>query len=274
MNTREQTLHCEECGSGPPLVILHGLLGSGGNWRIIAKKLADICRVVMIDLPNHGRSPHAESADIGMICGSVAATMRTAGAGRALLLGHSLGGKIAMRLSSEHPEAVQGLIVADMLPKAIPPAHLFILRACEQLDLGAAASRADLDQQLARAVVQPEVRAFILKNVRRDANSRFRWQINLPNIIANYRAVSDDPALTRPYEGPALFIGGERSPYRIASEMTLIRRWFPQAAIKVIPAAGHLVHTDQPEAFIAAVRDFISAQTLCTGIGGFIRAAR
>ncbi len=252
-------LHYEECGSGPPLVILHGLLGSGGNWRIIAKRLADIGRVVMIDLPNHGRSPHAPDAHIGMICASVAETMQAAGAERALLLGHSLGGKIAMRLSSEHPEVLAGVIVVDMLPRAIPPAHLFILRACEQLDLAAAANRSELDRALARSVVQPEVRAFILKNMRRDANNHFRWQVNLPNIIANYRTVSDDPALTRPYEGAALFIGGERSPYRIASAAPLIRRWFPQAKITIIPDAGHLVHTDQPAAFSTAVRDFMLA---------------
>ncbi len=250
-------LHYTEIGSGEPLVILHGLLGSGGNWKKVAKKMADICRVVAIDLPNHGRSPHTALADIQATCASVVATIRSAGIMRTTLLGHSMGGKIAMQLSSDHPEMLKALIVADMLPKAIPPAHLFILRACEQLDLSGASSRRELDAELARAVVQPEVRAFILKNVRRDADNRFHWQINLRNIIANYRVVSDAPELKRIYAGPTLFIGGSDSPYKIESQAELIRTRFPAAQIKTIAEAGHLLHADQPEIFCYVIRDFI-----------------
>jgi esterase len=250
-------LHYTEIGSGEPLVILHGLLGSGDNWKKVAKKMADICRVVTIDLPNHGRSPHTALADIQTTCASVAATIRSAGIMRTNLLGHSMGGKIAMQLSSDHPEMLNSLIVADMLPKAIPPAHLFILRACEQLDLNCASNRKELDAELARAVVQPEVRAFILKNIKRDVENRFYWQVNLQNIIANYRIVSDAPELLRPYIGATLFIGGENSPYKIATEENLIRSWFPNAQIAVIQNAGHLVHADQPEIFCSIIRDFI-----------------
>jgi len=250
-------LHHIEVGDGCPLVILHGLLGSSGNWRTIAKKLSDICRVIAIDLPNHGASPHMEKADINVICESVIETMQALDVEKAVLLGHSMGGKIAMQLSSDYPDALEALIVADMLPKSIPPAHLFILRACEQLDLASATHRSELDQALTYSVVQPEVRAFILKNIKRDVENRFYWQVNLRNIIANYRIVSDAPELLRPYTGATLFIGGENSPYKIATEENLIHGWFPNAQIAVIKNAGHLVHADQPEIFSATVRNFI-----------------
>jgi len=250
-------LHYTETGSGVPLVILHGLLGSSANWRLLCQSLADICRVIAIDLPNHGGSPHVPDAGIELTCASVAETMRSAGIETACLLGHSLGGKIGMQLSADHPEILDGLIVADMLPKAIPPLHLFILRACQQLDLSAATRRSELDELLARSIPHSGTRAFILKNVRRDESGRFYWQVNLENIIANYKIVSDAPALRVPYAGRTLFIGGADSPYRIGAQAPLIHRWFPQAQIAIIPHAGHLLHADQPEAFSAAVRNFI-----------------
>ncbi|MDD2600638.1 MAG: alpha/beta fold hydrolase [Kiritimatiellae bacterium] len=250
-------LHYQESGTGVPLVILHGLLGSSANWQGVSKSLADICRVIAIDLPNHGRSAHVADADLTLTCNSVLETMRCAGVDRACILGHSMGGKIAMQLSTTSRESLTGLIVVDMLPKAIPPAHLFILRACEQLDLAAASSRRELDKMLARSISQPETRAFILKNVRRNAEGRFYWQINLPHIITNYKIVSDAPDLRSPYAGGCLFIGGATSPYKIATQEPLIHTWFPGAQLKIIPRAGHLPHIDQPEAFNAAVREFM-----------------
>ncbi|MDA3925388.1 MAG: alpha/beta fold hydrolase [Kiritimatiellae bacterium] len=251
-------LYYEEYGSGTPLVILHGLLGSGANWRTIAKALSDSCRVITIDLPNHGHSPHIPDADLGTTCDCIIETMRSAGVRNAHILGHSMGGKIAMQLSSDCPEILDRLIVADMLPRAIPPAHLFILRACEQLDLSKATRRSELDEELSRSIPQFETRAFILKNIRRDKDNHFYWQVNLKNIIANYKIVSDAPQLLMPYEGKTLFLGGEKSPYRIASQKTLILSWFPNAQIEIIQNAGHLLHADQPEEFCALVRNFLA----------------
>ena len=250
-------LHYEEYGNGIPLIILHGLLGSSGNWRVIAKNLSGQFRVITMDLPNHGKSPHTADADLGATCDSVVETMRSAGIEKAYILGHSMGGKIAMQLSSDYPEILDGLIVADMLPKAIPPAHLFILRACEQLDLSEATRRSELDEALSRFIPQFETRAFILKNIQRNEDNHFYWQVNLKNIIDNYKIVSDAPNLKMPYEGRTLFLGGENSPYRIASQKTLIHSWFPNAQIEVIENAGHLLHSEQPEAFSAAIRDFV-----------------
>jgi len=251
-------LNYEKCGSGRPLVILHGLMGSCANWRAVAKELSDTCRVIAIDLPNHGQSAHTPDADMELTCDSIIETMRAAGIDQAYILGHSMGGKIGMQLTSDYPERLLGVIVADMLPKAIPPVHLFILRACQQLDLSSATRRSELDEMLSHSIPLFETRAFILQNVRRDEENRFYWQINLENIIANYTMVSDAPRLMMPYEGRALFIGGDRSPFRINAEETLIHSWFPTARIETIEDAGHLIHADQPEKFCNLLRDFIA----------------
>lgn len=251
-------LHYKESGSGTPLVILHGLLGSGENWRAIVKVLSAFYRVITIDLPNHGRSPHIPDADLEVTGNCIVETMRCAGIDRAYLLGHSMGGKIAMQLSSDYPEIVEGLIVADMLPSAIPPAHLFILRACEQLDLSAATCRSELDEALALSIPQFGTRAFILKNVRRNKENQFYWQINLKNIIKNYNVASDALPLRMPYNGKTLFIGGGCSPYNIAAQETVIHHWFPNAQIEIIQNAGHLLHTDQPRQFSTLLHEFMS----------------
>jgi len=162
-----------------------------------------------------------------------------------------------MQMASDHPERVRALVVVDISPRAIQPAHLFVLRACRQLDLAAAARRDELDAALARYVPQAATRDFLLKNVARDADGRFAWRVPLDYLIDNYRVVSDAPPLTAPYAGPALFVAGELSPFRLRDDEALIRRWFPAAEFVTIEGAGHLVHADRPEAFVSAVRAFL-----------------
>ncbi len=250
-------LHAEISGSGPGVAILHGLMGSCENWRSVRKALAERYHVACLDLPNHGRSPHAARMEVRAIGASVLATLDALGMNRAVVVGHSLGGKIAMQMASEHAGRLAGVAVVDIAPRAFQPAHLFILRACQQLDLAAAARRVDLDRALAASVPQAETRAFLLKNVARDPQGRWVWRVPLQTLIDNYRVVSDAPPLVAPYEGPALFVAGERSPFRIRNHEPLIRNWFPAVRWVTIPNAGHLVHADQPEAFTAALADFL-----------------
>lgn len=252
-------LHHESSGQGDPVVILHGLMGSGENWRRIGAALAERCRVVCLDLPNHGRSPHADRFDLRSASDDVAATLDALGIGEAVVLGHSLGGKVAMQMASDPAGRVRGLVVVDISPRAIPPVHLFVLRACQQLDLAAAARRSDLDAALAHSVPHAATREFLLKNVVRGPDGRFAWRVPLQALIDNYRVVSDAPPLVAPYEGPALFVAGETSPFRLRQDEELIRGWFPAARFITVPAAGHLVHTDQPAAFLAAVGEFLDA---------------
>lgn len=253
-------LYAESEGEGSPVVVLHGLMGSSENWRNVRAALADRYRVICLDLPNHGRSPHAPRTELGSMGDDVAETLRALGIqGRVSVIGHSLGGKVAMQLASDRPELVRGLVVVDISPRAIQPVHLFVLRACQQLDLKAAARRSDLDAALGQSVPQAETREFLLKNVVRDAAGVFAWRVPLQYLIDNYRAVSDAAPLLAPYAGPALFVAGETSPFRLRNDEELIRGWFPAARFVTVAGAGHLVHTDRPDVFAAEVRAFLEA---------------
>ena len=250
-------LHCESEGCGEPVVILHGLMGSCENWRAVRAALADCYRVICIDLPNHGRSPHAARFDLRSMGDDVIETLDGLAVGRPVMIGHSLGGKVAMQMASDHADRLHGLVVVDISPRAIQPVHLFVLRACQQLDLASATRRSQLDAALARYVPQQATRDFLLKNIVRDQDGRFAWRVPLQALIDNYRTVSDAPPLIAPYEGPALFVAGATSPFRLMADEALIRGWFPAAVFVTIPGAGHLVHADQPEVFIAQVRTFL-----------------
>lgn len=250
-------LHSESAGAGEPVVILHGLMGSCENWRGVRAALADRYRVLCLDLPNHGRSPQAERFDLRSIGDDVIETLSALGVEAFAVIGHSLGGKAAMQLASDRAERLRGLVVVDISPRAIQPAHLFVLRACQQVDLAAATRRSELDEALARFLPQPSTRDFLLKNVVRDKDGRFAWRVPLQLLIDNYRAVSDAPPLVAPFAGPTLFVAGETSPFRLRADETLIRGWFPAARFVTIPGAGHMVHADRPEAFVTEVRAFL-----------------
>lgn len=253
-------LHSESAGAGEPLVILHGLMGSCENWRLVRDALSSFFRVLCLDLPNHGRSPQAARVDLPSMADDVAETVAALGVrGPFALLGHSLGGKVAMQLASGHAERVRGLVVVDISPRAIQPVHLFVLRACRDLDLASASRRSDLDLALAQSIPLKQTRDFLLKNVARDAEGRFCWRVPLDHLIDNYRVVSDAPPLTAPYAGPALFVAGEKSPFRLIDDEPLVRGWFPAARFVTVAGAGHLVHADQPETFLAEVRTFLGA---------------
>ena len=255
-------LHSESEGAGDPVVILHGLMGSCENWRSVRASLADRYRVICLDLPNHGRSSHVPVFDLRTMGDDVVETLDAQGVGRAVVMGHSLGGKVAMQMASDHADRLRALVVVDISPRAIQPVHLFVLRACQQLDLAAATRRSELDASLAKFVPQRATRDFLLKNVVRDEAGHFAWRVPLQALIDNYRTVSDAPPLVAPYGEPALFVGGETSPFRLMADEALIRGWFPAARFVMIPGAGHLVHVDQPEAFVAQVRSFLE------GVGG------
>lgn len=242
---------------GPAVVILHGLMGACENWRSVRTALSGRYRVICLDLPNHGRSPHTAQFDLRSIGDDVIETLDAEGVGLAVVIGHSLGGKVAMQLASDHADRLKGLVVVDISPRAIQPVHLFVLRMCQQLDLAEAGRRSELDVALARFVPQQATRDFLLKNVVRGHDGRFCWRVPLQALIDNYCVVSDAPPLVAPFEGPALFIAGETSPFRMMADKALIHGWFPAADFVTIPAAGHLVHTDQPEAFVACVRAFL-----------------
>lgn len=256
-------LHTRIEGDGPQtLVVLHGLMGSMDNWRTVQRLLADHARVICLDLANHGKSPQAPVFTLRTLASDVCETLDALGVERVFLMGHSLGGKVAMLMASEWPERIQGLVIVDIMPGAFPPAHLFVLRACQRLELAQATSRKQLDDALSDAVLQPETRAFLLKNVVRDEAGRFTWCVPLDYLIAHYKVVSDAVHLAKPYNGPVLVVAGDKSPFKVTRHETAMREHFPNMEFIIFPGTGHLLHIEQPKEFADTVKVFLDALKL------------
>ncbi len=250
------TLHAVRSGSGQQaVVLLHGLFGSASNLGLLARALEADFTVYRVDLRNHGRSFQLDDMDLPAMADDVARLLSAEGLERAHLVGHSLGGKVAMQLALNRPERVASLVVADIAPIAYPRHHDAILAALQGIDLRALKNREQADQALKPAVDEAGVRQFLLKNLARD-NGGWQWRMNLPALAANYDALRAAPS-GEPYIGPVLFIKGEESDYITEEARGPIMRLFPGCQVKVIQGAGHWLHADKPAVFNRLVLRFL-----------------
>ena len=242
-----------EAGVGSPVVLLHGLFGSARNLGGVARALAVAGhRVVSMDLRNHGESGHAPAVDYAILAADVIETMDAAGLPEAAVAGHSMGGKVAMRLALTTPGRVTRLLVADIAPVDYPSHFGGYARA--MLGVSPGASRAQADAELAEAVPDPAVRGFLLHNFRPGDG----WRIGLREIADSLHRVETWDATAGTFDGPALFVTGERSDYVLPGSHAAILRLFPAARFAPIANAGHWLHAEQPEAFNAAVVAFLA----------------
>lgn len=247
-----------ETGDGPPLVILHGLFGSRRNWASHARHLGERFRVLTLDLRNHGESPWAEAMSYRLMAADVAAFLERHGLAGATVLGHSMGGKAAMLLALEQGPLVGRLLVVDIAPVAYGHSHLPLIEAMRAVDLGAAARRSDVDQALQGAVPDPGLRSFLLHNLASEGG-QLRWRINLAALGDNMDALIGypDDLAGLSYADASLFLAGAASDYLRAEHHPLIRSLFPAAEFDAIAGAGHWVHAEQPQAFLARVQAFL-----------------
>jgi pimeloyl-ACP methyl ester carboxylesterase len=241
---------------GAPLVIAHGLFGSGRNWGAIARRLADSRHVVTVDMRNHGASPWAERHGYPDMAADLTDLIDGLSAGPADVLGHSMGGKAAMQLALTAPDRVRKLIVADIAPVAYGHSQQRMIDAMRSVDLSRVEKRSDADAQLARMVDEPGVRAFLLQSL--DATGR-AWRLNLDTLEAEMPKILGWPDTPGTFEGPTLFLTGADSDYVRPEHRGPIRAQFPRARFAKIPGAGHWLHADRPREFEAAVRAFLDA---------------
>lgn len=253
-------LHTTAYGEqGPRVVFLHGLFGQGRNWTGLAKGLAERHRVLLVDLPDHGRSAWTEHFDLLEVADTIAAEL---GDEPVALVGHSLGGKVSMALALRHPEQVERLCVADMSPVAYERTSEFsgYIDAMLAMDLGSLTQRADADAALAGAVPNPTVRSFLLQNLRRDGDD-WRWQPNLAGLKRDLPGFIGWPeealAGCPPYQGPVLWVGGANSGYIADEYAPAMDRYFPHNRRVTIKNAGHWLHSEQPEVFAEVLRRFL-----------------
>ena len=260
MTEARLSLACSTSGEGPPLIVLHGLFGSGTNWRGIARRLAERHRVLSVDARNHGASPHADTMSYRAMAADVRALMDAEGIDRATVLGHSMGGKTAMTLALESPDRVARLVVVDIAPGPSPGDHAPLIAAMKALDLASLSRRSEADPLLARSVPDAGLRAFLLQNLVADGE-RLRWRINLEAIEACMPALLAFDAV-RPggtYPGPTLFVHGERSDYLSEAHLPAIRASFPAAALGSVPDSGHCIHAENPQGFLETLLPFVDA---------------
>lgn len=243
-------------GSGkPPLLLLHGLLGSSRNWQTAGTDLAEYYHVFALDLRNHGKSPHVEEMTYPSMVDDVLAWMDSQGMARATVMGHSMGGKVAMLLACRHPSRVERLVVVDIAPKDyLSAAHRGEFAAMNELNLDALQSRAEAELRFEARVPEWGMRKFLTTNLERTIDGRWRWVVNLPVLIESLADLEKN-ALTRTdrFEGPTDFISGERSPYGVGDAWEIIVRHFPRAQLTQIKGGGHNPHIEAREAFVRAV---------------------
>ena len=251
-------LHVIEAGQGAPLVLLHGLFGSARNWGAMQKALAAEYRVVALDLRNHGASPHAPGMAYAAQAEDVAETLAALGFERAAVLGHSMGGKVAMMLALTRPDLVERLIVADIAPRPYPPALRAVVAALQAVPLHPGLTRQEADQALRAAVPEAPIRGFLLQNLRFETAPP-SWRIGLPEIAAAMSEIEDfAPPPGARFEGPALAMAGALSPYIRAEDHAAFRALFPRIGFASIPRAGHWLHAENPEGFLAALQEFLA----------------
>jgi esterase len=247
-------LSCDEQGTGEPILVLHGLFGSKTNWRSIARRLAATYRVVTVDVRNHGASPWADTMSYGEMAEDVLALLDRLGMQAPTLLGHSMGGKIAMTLALRSPQRVGRLVVVDVAPVAYADRLSPFAEAMRTADVLHAASREEVRQRLGQQIIDAGVVGFLLQNLE-VRNEHFDWRINLPAIIAATPALSAFPRdlLALRYDGPVRVVAGGKSDYVTGSDGAQFRPMFPDVKVDIIGPAGHWVHADRPEEFLAAV---------------------
>ena len=254
-------LYYRELGdsAAEPLILLHGLFGSSANWMGIARRLESDWRIIIPDLRNHGRSAHAASMSYQQMAGDLVALMDRLEMSCAHLIGHSMGGKLAMTLALNQGDRVDKLVVADVAPVSYTHSFDSILNGLQSLRLDLLTSRQQADQLLADSVDSHATRQYLLQNLLKQS-AAWVWRFNLPVLASEITTIAGFPDQSgNSFPGDVLFIYGGNSSYVKAEYQPAIREAFPFARLRMLAGAGHWVYAEQPEQFTQAVTNFLKA---------------
>jgi len=262
-------LFYREFGTGDPLIILHGLYGSSDNWVSIAHALEAQFRVILVDQRNHGQSPHSNEHNYKLLSRDLKEFCDKLSLQKTILLGHSMGGKVAMQFTTDYPDRVKSLIVVDIAPWGhlenvetlnILNEHKKIIEGLSSIPLKAISSRIQADEYLSKWVPQESVRQFLLKNLKREFDGTFTWKLNLSAISRNIECMMDGvkfDSTNRSSKIKTLFIKGELSNYIPESKINDLKVFFQNSEIAVISNSGHWVHAEKPKEFVSEILRFL-----------------
>jgi len=262
-------LFYKKYGEGNPLIILHGLYGASDNWVSVARALMGDFSVYLLDMRNHGNSPHLPDHNYKVMTDDLVEFMNDHQIYSTSIIGHSMGGKLAMFLTALYPERIKKLIVVDISPRTYAIAngdnqildHQRILLALQSVELESVKTREQVDKQLSKKIPSDRIRQFLLKNLKRNLNKNFSWKINLdvlrqnlPSILIGLEDEVDDLKM---FLNPVLFIKGGDSNYIKKQDELLINDYFNNVKIKLVPEASHWVHAEKPEDFLQIIKTFL-----------------
>lgn len=248
-------LHYREMGEGQPMVILHGLFGFSDNWQTHAKKLSEYYRVILVDLRNHGHSPWSDEFSYSLMAEDLKVLFDQLQLTEVILMGHSMGGKVAMLFAQRYEYYLEKMIIVDMGMKSYPMHHEHILAGLHAVDLDKINVRSEAERILKQYVDSDGVRQFLLKNIYWIAKGKLAWRMNIPVLEASMENIL---SALEPHETflPTLFIRGAESKYVLDEDIPEIEASFVDSEFVTIPNAGHWVHAEAPELFLEAVLGF------------------
>ena len=243
--------------TGPDLIILHGLFGMLDNWHSLAVRFGNQFQTWTIDQRNHGKSPHSYDIDYNLLANDLLDFCDQHDIKQPVVMGHSMGGKVAMQFAINYPETISKLIVVDIAPKNYPEdGHDAIIEALRSLDLSQIKNRKDADDVLSLKIPEEGVRQFLLKNLTREGDN-YILKMNFDSLSKNYDKLSANIDVKGKFEKDTLFIRGEKSKYILEIDKASILNIFPKAQFVTIPGAGHWVHAEAPDAFYETVVKFL-----------------
>lgn len=251
-------LNFKKLGSGEVLIILHGFMGSLDNWQSLANEFAKSYEVYLIDARNHGKSPHTATHSIAEMVEDLFDFLHQQQISKANIIGHSMGGKVAMQFAVNYPNCVNKLVVADIAAKKYGRGHDDVFEALYAIDLTKIQTRKQAEEAMLPHVSEFGTRQFLLKNLERLENGTYQWKMNLDVLYRDYEEITQEVKTNKPITIPVLFLKGELSKYIKDEDWEQIKSIFPEAELKEINKAGHWLHADNPKEFYEKVIAFLS----------------
>ena len=250
-------IHFSRSGEGPPVILMHGLFGMGGNLGALARSLQGEYSVYSLDLPNHGRSGWLADSTLGRLACAVVDWMDGESLESAAFIGHSLGGKVAMEIALAASDRVAALVVADIAPVAYPHHHDAVFAALDAVLAAECRSRAEAAELMSQHLQEEGVIQFLLMSLQRTENGSYAWRFNLEGIKRDYDMVRAEPDVDHPYPGPVMFVKGGESDYILPEHRPRVVSLFPSVEMKVMAGCGHWLHAQQPALFNSIVGRFL-----------------